>query len=104
MQTAQYPFEAVVAERLQEYLCNRITEAIEVLGEDSSLLASVLIEILEVATGDAELVGWRSRRSRPNGRGDGRKKLVALQKTAKTALLGVCGAFRRALARAVVVS
>ena len=53
---------------------------------------------------DAELVGWRPRRSRPNGRGDGRKKLVALQKTAKTALLGVCGALRRALARAVVVS
>ena len=35
MQTAEHPFEAVAAERLREYLRNRITEAIEVLGENS---------------------------------------------------------------------
>ena len=48
---AEHPSEAQVAERLREYLCNRLTEATRVLAEDSSRLAEVLIEILGLATG-----------------------------------------------------
>ena len=59
MQMAEHPSEAVVAERLREYLANRLTEATRVLSLDSSRLAEVLIEILAAATGDAEIVGWR---------------------------------------------
>jgi hypothetical protein len=39
MQMAEHPFEAVVAERLRQHLCNRLTEATRVLSEDSSRLA-----------------------------------------------------------------
>jgi hypothetical protein len=59
MQMAEHPSDAVVVERLREYLFNRLTEAIRVLPEDSSRLAEVLIEMLEIATGKAEIVGWR---------------------------------------------
>ena len=46
MQALERPSEAEVAERVRQYLC------------DSSRLAEVLIEILEIATGKAEIVGW----------------------------------------------
>ena len=59
MQLTEHPSEPVVAERLREYLCHRLTEATRVLSEDSSRLAEVLIEILEIATGEARIVGWR---------------------------------------------
>jgi len=58
MQMAEHPSEAVVAERLREYLRIRLAEATRVLSEDSSRLAEVLIEILGIATGKAEIVGW----------------------------------------------
>jgi hypothetical protein len=58
----------MVAERLRQYLCNRLTKATRVLSEDSSRLAEVLIEMLEIATGQAEIVGWR-----PVTLGEGRK-------------------------------
>jgi hypothetical protein len=58
MQMAEHPSLAVVAERLRKF-SNRLTEATRVLGEDSSLLAEVLVEILELVTGEAEIVGWR---------------------------------------------
>jgi hypothetical protein len=51
MQMAEHPSGEVVAEPLRQYLCNRLTEATRVLSEDSSRLAEVLIEILEIATG-----------------------------------------------------
>jgi hypothetical protein len=62
MQMAEQPSEAVVAERLREY-CNRLAEATRVLSEDSSRLAEVLIEILELAIGEAEMVGCAARPS-----------------------------------------
>jgi hypothetical protein len=54
---AEHPSETAVAERLREHLCNRLTEATRVLCEDSSRLAEVLIEILELTTGEMEIVG-----------------------------------------------
>jgi hypothetical protein len=71
MQMAEHPSEARVAERLREYLSNRVTEATRVLSEDSCRLAEVLIEILEVATGEAEIVGWRCPALQPHKQ-DGR--------------------------------
>jgi len=50
MRMAEHPSEAAVAERLREYLSNRLTEATRVLCLNSSRLAEVLIEILELAT------------------------------------------------------
>jgi hypothetical protein len=54
MQMAEHPSEVVVAERVREYLRNRLAEATRVLYADSSALAELLIEILEIATGEAE--------------------------------------------------
>jgi len=51
MQMAEHPSEAVVAERLRQYLSDRLTEATRVLSLDSSRLAEVLIEILELRPG-----------------------------------------------------
>jgi hypothetical protein len=59
MQMLERPSEAEVAERLREYLSNRLTEATRVVSKDSSRLAEVLIEVLAAATGDAVIVGWR---------------------------------------------
>ena len=39
MQMAEHPSEAVVAERLQQYLADRLAGAIKALGADSSILA-----------------------------------------------------------------
>jgi hypothetical protein len=36
IEMAEHPSEAVVAERLRECLCNRLTEATRVLSKDSS--------------------------------------------------------------------
>ena len=63
---AEHPSEAVVAESLRQYLSDRLTEATRVLSEDSSRLAKVLIEILELATGEAEIVGWRCSALQPD--------------------------------------
>ena len=52
-----HPSDAVVAERLRQYLFGRLTEATRVLSEDSSRLAEVLIEILKLATGSGKIVG-----------------------------------------------
>jgi hypothetical protein len=57
MQMLERPSEAEVAERLRQYLADRLAEAIKALGADSFLLAVVLVEILEIATGEAEIVG-----------------------------------------------
>ena len=46
----EHPSEVVVAARVREYLRNRLVEATRVLSEDSSRLAKLLIEMLEIAT------------------------------------------------------
>jgi hypothetical protein len=51
--------EAIVAQRQREYYRYRLSEAIARLGEDKGLLAEVLEEILLIATGEDEVVGWR---------------------------------------------
>jgi len=51
--------EAIVAQRQREYFRYRLSEAIARLGEDKELLAEVLEEIILVATGEVEIVGWR---------------------------------------------
>jgi hypothetical protein len=59
LQLAEHPSRAVVAERMREYLSNRLERAIRVLSEDSSLLADILVEMLEIAIGEEEIIGWR---------------------------------------------
>jgi hypothetical protein len=51
--------EATVRERQQQYFRYRLSEAIARLPEGSELLAEVLEEILSIATGEDEIVGWR---------------------------------------------
>jgi hypothetical protein len=51
--------EAIVAQRQREYFRLRLAEAIHVLCVNSAALAEVLVEIILVATGEEEIVGWR---------------------------------------------
>ena len=63
--------DAIVAERLRRHLFGRLIEATRVLSEGSSRLAQVLIEILEIATGEAEIVGRRPLALCGHGKGSG---------------------------------
>jgi hypothetical protein len=59
MQVAEHPSEAVIAVRFRGYFRNRFIEATAVLSSDSSRLAEVRIEMLELIVGESEIVGWR---------------------------------------------
>ena len=59
MQMSVHPSEAVVAERLRQYLADRLAEPMKALGADCYRLAKVLVEIFEIATGEVEIAGWR---------------------------------------------
>ena len=56
---AEHPSEAVIAVRFREYFRDPFIEATAVLSRDSSRLAEVRIEILELIAGQSEIVGWR---------------------------------------------
>lgn len=59
MQMSVHPSEAVVAERLRQYLADRLAAPMKALGADCYSLAKVLVEIFEIATGEVEIAGWR---------------------------------------------
>jgi hypothetical protein len=51
--------EAIVAGRQREYFHLRLAEAIARLPKDNELLTEVLEEIILIATGEDEIIGWR---------------------------------------------